>query len=177
MELRIAHRQSGRTTVQCDQRGENFFALHTFFSAVYFDDEKALLIMPASEQDAGSVFCDHPGAYRAAHATRQISFTKVLPEWLPAFHIDDWDFDWDNDRDALIWHRPPVWALGWPQRGPEKFEQRRAVALYGFDVRLASAKRNRIPLSSVVRAVPEWACKAIGTVRWCDLVRQHAHRV
>ena len=171
MPYRIAHRINGRTTVQCGEGGENYFALHSFFDYTYLDDEKALVLQPSN--NGKGAFCDLPGrTYGRSDMTRAISF-NCLPDWLPAFQVNE--AVWDVIDDMMIWRRPPVWSLPWTKAAPGK--DARAVAEYGLDVRLASAKRNMVPLKQVISLVPAWPRKALGTDPWCEVVQKHAPRL
>lgn len=168
MTFRIAHRISGRTTIQCDHRGETFLKIGQFYDHTYLDDEKALVLSPGTAS-----ICDTPkGTYGRSDMTRAVSF-NCLPDRLPSFQVNEAEFDLIDDM--LIWHRPPVWALDWTTRRPKTGA--REVAAHGFDVRLASAKRNRHELTEVIRRVPTWARDAIGTNLWCEIVAKYAPQI
>ena len=171
MLLRIAHRLNGRTTVQCDIKGQNYFVVGAFYDYSYLDDEKTLVLSTGHER-TGALCSDASGCYRRSGMERAISFT-CLPDWLPAFQVHSAEYDLVDEM--IVWQRPPVWALHWTVQGPRT--DRVAVARYGFEVRLASAKRNRIPLSEVTKNVPEWALSVIGTDTWCALVKKYALRL
>jgi len=168
MLLRIAHRINHRTTIQCDRLGESYFVLDRMFECTYLDDEKALIIQP-STTGRGARCSESGGTYSRADMTRIISF-KCLPDWLPAFQVNE--PDWEAIDDMLIWRRPPVWALPWTKAAPRG--NARAVAQEGLDVRLASARRNLIPLPEVIAKVPNWARNCIGVDAWCKTVASHA---
>jgi len=166
MHLRIAHRQAGTTTIQCGPELEHYFVLGCRFEAAYIDDEKTLCVTKCA---TGSSTCHEPGTtYGKTGFTRAVCFT-ALPKSIPAFSIKDVEFSVTDD--LLIWKRPPIWALGWPQRGRLSADETREATLDGMIARLRSAKRNMVDPRRVTEAVPDWAKQSLERGEWMGLVK------
>lgn len=173
MDLRIAHRQAGLTTLQCGVELESYFTLGAHFEAVYLEEEKALYL---TKCERGKGRCHEPGTtYGKAGYTRAICFT-ALPKHIPAFSIKEVEFTIDDD--LLVWKRPPIWALGWPTRGmTNDFDRSRDVVIDGMVARLRSAKRNMVDPRKVTEAVPDWAKQSLHRGEWMRLVNTYFPRV
>jgi hypothetical protein len=167
MHLRVAHRQIGDTAIQCGPDLEHYFIIGSRFEAIYLDELKALYVTRCAR---GSICMADQTVYRNKGYSRTV-IVNSLPEWIPAFTIKAVEFTLDGD--LLVWRRPPIWTLGWPQKGIMTDPARNHQAVVkGLQERLRSAKRNGIDPRKVTCAVPAWAKSSLAPGEWMAVVRE-----
>jgi len=166
MFIRIAHRQNGRTTIQGGPNDAYYFTHGHRFDVTYLEDEKALIL---SKDPKGQYSATEVGAYRTEGACANI-VAEVLPEWLPAFCVNEAEFE--EVGEMLVWRRPPVWALAFPQHAPRSSDAARIAAISGMSLRIASAARNLIDPASVTQTAPAWVRSSMTAHDWQVVVSE-----
>lgn len=142
--LRLAARQNGRMSIQCNRAFADYFQIGRRFSATWVDRD--LVVCP---DENGCFVVKEPTSYASTDMAAQLEF-KADGFELPGFHVDLAEFRCDGDM--LIWTAPPSYELAWPCRSSMAGD-------VGLDLkrRLDAARRDGFSLVSVMARVPQWA--------------------
>ena len=142
--LRLAARQNGRMSIQCNRAFADYFEVGRRFEATWVG--RQLIVCPAEN---GDFVVKEPTSYAAPDMVRQLEF-KASGFELPGFHVDLAEFE--AKGDMLIWTAPPSYELEWPCRASKAGD-------VGLDLkrRMEAALRDGFDVVTVLARVPDWA--------------------